>query len=224
MTAAGAVATTLGKRQARRTPTNPRLYRPLRARAPAYKSEDAPLQQGARQIQPPQVQRAFADPHPARRRPSRVSKRGGADLRRCRETTELHAACGLRRGVRRPAPATVYHAHILYPNNMLNSTFWRNEANSSESSGFPRFSADFFPTVLIFLVDFERRQAPQRPPLPLDLTAAPFHRSKSPQRRSQLAITTSEMDAVISPRLLSRRGKSIASPSAVIASGARNDG
>ena len=136
-----------------------------------------------------------------------VGKRRGFDaadcVRRCRETAESHAACVLRRGVRRPAPATVYHAYILYANNMLNRAIWRNEANSSESSGFPRLSADFFPSILIFLVDSERRQAPQRPPLPLDLTAAPFHPSKSPQRRSQLAITKSEMGAVISPRLLS---------------------
>ena len=44
---------------------------------------------------------------------------------------------------------------------MFNRAIWRNEANSSESSGFPGLSADFFPTTLIFLVNSERRQAAQ---------------------------------------------------------------
>ena len=128
----------------------------------------------------------------------------GPDIRRCRETTELHAAGVLLRGVRRPAPATVYHTYILYVLQMYNRAICRNEANSSELSGFPGLSAEFFPTILIFHVDSERRQAAQRPHPP-DLTAAPFHPSKSPQGRSQLAITSGEIGAVISLRLLTAR-------------------
>ena len=52
---------------------------------------------------------------------------------------------------------------ILYSLSMYNRAIWRNETNSSESSGFPGLSANFFPSALIFIVDSKKRQAAQRP-------------------------------------------------------------
>ena len=85
-------------------------------------------------------------------------------VRRRRETTQTPALAYFAEasGGRPRRPSMI---HILYVFMMLNRSISQNEANSSESSGFPGLSADFFATTLILLVDPERRPAAPRPRL-----------------------------------------------------------